>query len=200
MGNPRKEIREEMKVVLANLDQRWYKAASLELCDQLNKLVDDMPRTINHILLFQPILPGSVDLTAFLKSQLEQGRRVYIPCGESDSISFYEVKRDAIEEHDLATLRLMQCNLIVDEPYTGNDAEHTLVIMPGLAYDVHGNRIGRGKLSYEQLMSRPGMGRAIEVGVCWSLQLLDEMPLRSTDLLVDFVCHERGCKQTGILS
>lgn len=197
MGKIRKELRQEMQLILANLDERWLKAASEEVCEQLSSHFETVAKSIEHILVFQPLRHGFVDLTSFLIGEIKQGRRVYIPCGSTDKSSFFEIQPEAIEGLALSALRVMHCELLVDAPFTVANAQRTAVIMPGLAFDRQGNRIGWGKLSYEQLMSRPGMGRAQKIGVCWELQFLEDLPASTTDLLVDWICYERGIFATG---
>lgn len=199
MANRRAELREEMKVVIANLDDRWMRAASLEVCDQLSRCVEEQQSQIKHILAFQPIINGYVDLTSFIREQIGLGTRVYIPCGDSEKISFFELDRENIGEDDLATIKTAPCELIVDAPYRSDKPKETMVVLPGLAFDTHGNRIGWGKLSYEQLFARPDLRGSIKVGVCWEMQFLDDMPSSSTDILVDWVCHERGNFRTGLV-
>lgn len=59
-----------------------------------------------------------------------------------------------------------------------------LVIVPAVAYDRQGNRIGRGKGYYDRLLSR---SRAITIGVCYHFQLFDEFETEEHDIPVDFV-------------
>lgn len=59
-----------------------------------------------------------------------------------------------------------------------------LVIVPAVAYDRRGNRIGRGKGYYDRLL---GSSKAITIGVCYSFQLFDEFEAEEHDIPVDFV-------------
>lgn len=63
-----------------------------------------------------------------------------------------------------------------------------LVIVPAVAYDHRGNRIGRGKGYYDRLLSR---SRAITIGVCYDFQLFDEFETESHDIPVDFVVTDK---------
>lgn len=63
-----------------------------------------------------------------------------------------------------------------------------LIIVPAVAYDHRGNRIGRGKGYYDRLLSR---SRAITIGVCYDFQLFDEFETESHDIPVDFVVTDK---------
>jgi 5-formyltetrahydrofolate cyclo-ligase len=41
------------------------------------------------------------------------------------------------------------------------------------------------------------MASALKVGVCWSMQLVSEVPVDGHDVVMDWVCHERGLVQIG---
>ncbi len=60
------------------------------------------------------------------------------------------------------------------EPFTAYETIG-FVLVPGMAFDVHGNRLGRGKGFYDRLL--PKLTDAYRLGVCFSFQYLDyEIP------------------------
>ncbi|MDE6277695.1 MAG: 5-formyltetrahydrofolate cyclo-ligase [Muribaculaceae bacterium] len=60
-----------------------------------------------------------------------------------------------------------------------------LVIVPAVAYDRQGNRVGRGKGYYDRLLST---ARALtKIGVGYGFQLVDEIEADPFDVAVDFV-------------
>ncbi|MBR6432730.1 MAG: 5-formyltetrahydrofolate cyclo-ligase [Muribaculaceae bacterium] len=58
------------------------------------------------------------------------------------------------------------------------------IIVPGVAFDCHCNRMGRGKGFYDRLLSR---GKLYTIGVCHDCQLLDEIPCEPHDRPLDCV-------------
>lgn len=61
-----------------------------------------------------------------------------------------------------------------------------LMIVPAVAYTRDGVRLGRGGGYYDRYMSRPGF-RAFKVGVCFGVQIADELPAEPHDVRVDRV-------------
>ena len=60
-----------------------------------------------------------------------------------------------------------------------------LVIVPAVAYDRNGNRVGRGKGYYDRLLST---ARALTtIGVGYGFQLVDDIDAEPFDVAVDFV-------------
>ena len=80
----------------------------------------------------------------------------------------------------------------IEEP-DGDDttdiADIDLIIVPAVAYDRNGNRVGRGKGYYDRLLSR---SKAITIGVCYDFQLIDDgIEADEHDIPVDFVIADR---------
>lgn len=79
----------------------------------------------------------------------------------------------------------------IEEPQ-GDDvadiADIELVVVPAVAYDRRGNRVGRGKGYYDRLLAHT---RAVKIGVGYDFQLLDEeIPAEPHDVPVDMVITE----------
>ncbi len=60
-----------------------------------------------------------------------------------------------------------------------------LAVVPGMAFDKSGNRLGRGKGYYDRLL--PLIGYKYKIGICFPFQLLDSIPVEPTDVPVDEV-------------
>lgn len=60
-----------------------------------------------------------------------------------------------------------------------------LIVVPGVAFDRNGNRLGRGKGYYDKLLKN--VNRAKKVGVCFGFQLLPQIPVEAWDIPMDLV-------------
>lgn len=69
-----------------------------------------------------------------------------------------------------------------------------LILIPGVAFDLYGGRIGYGKGFYDRLLRnlRAGGSRAPAVGVAFQLQVVERIPLEAHDVLIDGVVTEEG--------
>lgn len=63
--------------------------------------------------------------------------------------------------------------------------EIDLVIVPAVALDIKGNRLGRGKGYYDRLL--PQCPQAYKIGVALECQLLEELPVDPFDVPLDAV-------------
>ena len=65
-----------------------------------------------------------------------------------------------------------------------------LVVAPGLAFDRRGNRLGYGGGHYDRFLARMGM-EAVRVGVAFSLQIVERVPVEPGDERVDIVVTDQ---------
>lgn len=69
-------------------------------------------------------------------------------------------------------------------------AEIDLVVVPGLAFDEAGRRLGRGGGFYDRFLERTA-GRALAFGLAFDEQVVNEVPAESHDASVDAVATDR---------
>jgi 5-formyltetrahydrofolate cyclo-ligase len=67
-----------------------------------------------------------------------------------------------------------------------------LVLLPGVAFDAEGNRLGRGGGHYDATFPAADAGPLL-IGLAWSFQLVDAVPHDSRDRRVDAIVTEEGC-------
>lgn len=77
----------------------------------------------------------------------------------------------------------------IDEPFgavwTG---PVDLIVVPGVAFDYTGNRMGRGRGFYDRMLkSHP---HATKIGVAYGFQMLDEIPVEPHDVAMDMIIHD----------
>lgn len=94
--------------------------------------------------------------------------------------------------------RRMQSGAFSIQEPEGSDVEPVdnidLIIVPAVAYDRTGNRVGRGKGFYDRLLSK---ARAATIGVGFDFQLIDGLiEAEPHDIRVDMVITERRTIRT----
>ena len=68
-------------------------------------------------------------------------------------------------------------------------ADFDLALAPGLAFDARGGRLGRGGGFYDRLLAGRNK-KATLIGVCFTAQRVEQLPLAPHDVLMDTVCTE----------
>lgn len=101
-----------------------------------------------------------------------------------------------------------ECELVcgsfgIPEPKEGfpprTPGELDLIVIPGVAFDLSGNRIGYGKGFYDRTVhALEGSGRL--VGLCYDFQLVDTFVGEPHDVLMDVIITESRLFRRGSLS
>ncbi|MFI0347763.1 MAG: 5-formyltetrahydrofolate cyclo-ligase [Chthoniobacterales bacterium] len=64
--------------------------------------------------------------------------------------------------------------------------EVDLMLVPGMAFDRNGGRLGRGRGFFDRLLCQPEC-RASKIGVAWSWQMVEHVPREHFDVMMDAV-------------
>lgn len=127
---------------------------------------------------------------------LQSGRKVFYPrVGDNVSAGFFRVL--AADE-----LRAGRHGILEPAGTTRLAAAEfaTLTIfVPGVAFDLLGNRLGRGQGWYDRLLERAGKPAAI-VALAYEFQIVDAVPAGPGDQKVDYVITEKRVVDCGTAS
>ncbi|MGH3146985.1 MAG: 5-formyltetrahydrofolate cyclo-ligase [Rubrobacter sp.] len=128
---------------------------------------------------------------AFLRHTLSEGKRLLLPRVNRQErlLDVYEVK-DPARDLEAGTWGIREPILDLCAPADPSAAEFVLV--PGLAFDSRGGRLGYGAGFYDKLLSASVSPRAWLVAGAFEAQMVQEVPLAEHDVLVDLVVTEKG--------
>ena len=129
-------------------------------------------------MLLYHSLPDEVDTHAFIR-RWSARKRILLPVVKGDDLELRLYTGDDC---------LTEGAFHIDEP-TGTAftdyAAIDLAVIPGVAFDRRGNRLGRGKGYYDRLL--PRIPTAYKLGLCFPFQLLDQIPAEAHDIPMDEV-------------
>jgi len=64
-----------------------------------------------------------------------------------------------------------------------------IILVPGIAFDKEGHRIGYGFGYYDKFLAK--VTKAVKIGLCFDFQVVDKIPRETHDVPVDFVVTEK---------
>ncbi len=143
------------------------------------------------ILAFVPIT-GEPDIAAACDAALSKGKRLCLPRVDWDRkhmSAALVTGADATLVHSRHGLREPGPEAPVVDP-AGID----LAIVPGIAFDESGRRLGRGGGYYDRFLSTLSVA---SIGVAFELQLVPEVPSGSQDIRVKAIVTERRLIRPG---
>lgn len=136
------------------------------------------------IALYSPTR-GEVETEVLFSAARKARKRVCYPRVEGERMQFVEVD-------DLDALSKGAFGLL--EPQGGSAASVAgldLMIVPGVAFDRTGHRLGYGKGFYDRELHAAGFSGVL-IGLCFDFQLLDRLPAEPHDVPVDYIVTEQG--------
>ncbi|ABB31417.1 5-formyltetrahydrofolate cyclo-ligase [Geobacter metallireducens RCH3] len=136
------------------------------------------------VALYSPI-GGEVETGEVMEAALKEGKIVIFPVVCGDCLRFVKVS-DPSEMTKGAFGIAEPC--LTGEAYPPDAAD--LVVVPGVAFDRAGKRIGFGKGYYDRALHHlEGSGKL--VAFCYDFQLVDEIVAESHDVAVDVIITEK---------
>jgi 5-formyltetrahydrofolate cyclo-ligase len=141
-------------------------------------------RTARSVGAYMP-LPGEVDISPLFE---HPEKTFYIPAFDNASNN-YRMARWALE--------LKKGRFGIPEPtepiFAAED-ELDLILVPGVAFDRVGRRVGRGGGFYDRLLPQY---RASRAGICFDFQCLGAVPAEKHDLRMNWVVTETQILKFG---
>jgi len=150
------------------------------------RLQTQMP-SASTILFFAP-LPDEPDVWPVLELSMALGVTCALPFFSAEKKTY-----GARILNHLAT-EIVIGKFGVREPAAGcaeiSLEKFDLVLMPGVAFDLAGNRLGRGRGFYDRLLAESS---GVKCGVCYDMQLLEKIPSEPHDAKVNFILTPDRC-------
>jgi 5-formyltetrahydrofolate cyclo-ligase len=180
-----------MRARLAALDPAAHGEASATACSRLVNLEEF--RHAGVVMLYMP-LPGELDVTPVALRCFQTGKTVCVPRVDwkrremaAIEVTSFDDRTMDVDRHGLRT------------PKEGAPVPPELIdllVVPGLAFDTRGYRLGRGGGYYDRFLRRLRRS-ATAIGPALDLQIIDEVPTDDRDVSVDMIVTERRVVHCG---
>lgn len=177
------ELRQKLRTALSQISLAVRLVESLEICARLEPQL----QSARTILFFAP-LADELDVWPLLQKLLPAKKVCALPAFDA-STQYYSSRRVRDLETDIATGKfgisepLRTCQEVPLDQFD-------LVLVPGVAFDLRGNRLGRGRGFYDRILTKAS---GIKCGLGYDFQLLEEIPTEAHDMRVDFVLTPKRC-------
>ena len=171
------DLRAHLRARLEKISPAVRAVESIELCERLKAQIPSA-----HTILFFAPLPDELDVWPMLELSLALGVNCALP--------FFDAEKKTYGTKLLKNLAtdIVTGKFGVREPAAGCAEiplnQFDLILVPGVAFDVSGNRLGRGQGFYDRLLEKAS---GIKCGVCHDFQLLEKIPAEAHDAKVDFI-------------
>lgn len=144
-----------------------------------------------EIMMVYLSLPQEADTTAIVLQAWQDHKKIVAPQVSWESRQMIPIEIKNLDE-DVASNQLGLREPIRGQPIPIQLID--LVIVPGLAFDPFGNRLGRGRGFYDRFLAKPEFkGRAC--GFSLEEQLVGSIPAGPHDMKVHMLATEKGIRR-----
>ena len=187
METDKKQLKAELRSQMrARLEKISPAVRAVESIDFGERLKTQIP-SAHTILFFAPML-DELDVWPVLELALALGTNCALP--------FFDAEKKSYIARQLMNLKtdIVVGKFGLREP-ASTCAEipldkFDLILVPGMAFDLSGNRLGRGFGFYDRLLERAA---GIKCGVAYDFQLLAKIPSEPHDAKVNFILTPDRC-------
>jgi len=177
----RRAMRRELRERRSALSPEEHAAVSAAVGSQLAKIA---------ALLRSPVVGGyrasrgEVDIDAALTRLHDDGAMVTVPRVSGDHMDFLPWTSGS---------ETITGSFGIDEPINGEPVQfsrHDVVLVPLVAFDETGQRLGQGGGFYDRAIAAAGAARPLLIGVAHAFQQVRSVPVEAWDMPLDAVVTE----------
>lgn len=179
------EIRKRLLQVRGALTKEEIEIKSKAIMQNVIKTLEY--EEADNILLYADYCQEVMTRQIF-EDALMRKKRVYFPKsdGLTGNMDFYQTV--SIKQLEKGYKGILEPRENLERRYRFNPQEDTLIIVPGVAFDTLGYRIGYGKGFYDRFLAK--RRQISTMALAFACQIVDEIPRDSNDIKMDKIVTE----------
>lgn len=179
----KKELRKKYREIRRGVENK--NEIDKKIGGQLFKLLLNM--SVSRVLYYAS-LDEEVNIDFAITASLEKNMSVALPlCIDNDGeMQYYYIK--SLNELKIGAFGIREPDTAVCE--AADNLDGAVCVVPGLAFDKKGFRLGYGKGYYDRFLSRHKNIKTI--GVCYDETLAEGLPYDKYDIPVDYIVTQSG--------
>ena len=172
-------LRKQIRDAVEKISPAARGTLSAQIRDRLQE--QTIWKNAGSVLFFAPV-SNEVDVWPLLEEALNTGKTAALPRFDSADGSYVACRVQNLQSE------IVRGEFGIREP-ASKCAEiplgkFDLTLVPGVAFDLHGHRLGRGRGFYDRLLSEAG---GIKCGVAFDEQIAGEVPVGTLDIRMDYI-------------
>ena len=171
------DLRRQIQQTKRHFTPQQLEELSLPVISRLKSLLAEAQTIMAYYSL-----PDEVNTHALIDELVAEGKTVLLPKvtgADTMELRRYTGRADLQE----GAYHILEP---VGEPFTDLSAID-LILVPGLAFDAAGHRLGRGRGYYDRFLHSKNRPYCVKIGVCFDFQKVDEVPVDAHDIAMDKV-------------
>lgn len=175
-------IREEMRRHRRNLtsEQVHEKSEIIRYKLEGKKIFKEANTIMMYISSFK-----EPETYAIIEHLLSEGKKVVVPVSVTSTNTILPTYIENVSELERGAYGILEPTII----RAVNPEDIDVVVVPGIAFDMHRNRLGFGKGYYDRLLENIS---AKKIALCYDFQIVDDLPITDDDIPMDLILTEEG--------
>ncbi|MYF90868.1 MAG: 5-formyltetrahydrofolate cyclo-ligase [Gemmatimonadetes bacterium] len=185
----KERLRKRVLTVRMGLDRSQAEVSGQAILEQVLGL--EAYRRAKLVHTYVSSKENEVDTRALICTCLKHGKRVAVPVVMPGTKTLAHALIDGLDQLVVGPWGLAQPDPAV-ATWLPADVRIDLVVVPGIAFDRRGHRIGWGGGYYDRFLAQV---QAVKIGLCYDELVLDCIPGEPHDVPVDLVIAETAIHQ-----
>ena len=127
------------------------------------------------------------DTIPILKWLLEKKKHLAVPCVDSQNPVLQHSQLTSIESLEKGNYGIL--DVPMEKRLDVDLSELQLILIPGIAFDLSGGRLGYGKGYYDRFLEKTN---AFKIGLCFQSQVVEKVPMENHDIRMQAIISEKG--------
>lgn len=187
VSEEKKAVRNEIRRRRSELDDEFLKTVEKELPDDVFGLDDDEFRSrlksAKRIALYRPT-GGEVPCDGLAEVLMKKGKKCCFPRIEGDDMVFCDC--DTLDDRFFETGAYGIKEPVKSLPAV-DPGSIDIVVLPAVAYNEEGKRLGMGKGCYDRFYAGIAGKKPLLLGICYDFQISSEIPVEDHDITADVI-------------
>jgi 5-formyltetrahydrofolate cyclo-ligase len=187
VSEEKKAIRSDIRRRRLQLDEEFLAEVEKSLPEQILSLDDDdfknRFKEAKRIALYRA-KDGEVPCDRLAEAFMKKGKKCCFPRIEGDDMVFCDC--DSLDGKCFA-----EGSFGILEPVSAltpvEPGSIDIVVLPAVAYNEEGTRLGQGKGFYDRFYAGIRSGKPLLLGICYDFQISSEIPVEEHDLTADVI-------------
>ncbi|MGL5260110.1 MAG: 5-formyltetrahydrofolate cyclo-ligase [Lachnospiraceae bacterium] len=132
---------------------------------------------------------SEVNLNLLITKGIREQKEIYVPkVIAPQKMEFF--KLITLEEASKGYKGILEPSATEENKFIYNvEQMSTLMLLPGVGFDLLGNRLGYGLGFYDRFLEKKE--QMIKIGICFELQVVNQLPYNEFDIQMNYICNEK---------
>jgi len=183
--NEKKILRKEILTKRKNIDIVEKEKMDRKICDKFYE--SKYYRDAKNIFIYISY-DSEINTKEIINKALIDNKKIYVPRTE-----FKTRLMDAVEIISLDNLIESEYGILepsIEEPHIEPN-ELDLIVVPGVAFDRNGGRIGYGAGFYDRYFKKINKDNIKKMALAYDFQILEKIPMNEQDVPVSYIITEK---------